>query len=165
MFKHKTHNCHRWLTMQIYRSKFSSLWRNLETCAPNCESITWKTIKQTTWRFRQDDDVCSQLWPLITSQISFTFEHTVGLNWHTNTQTHTEGPETQLKAQVGGRARAERSWRRRTWPLPIAVCVCVWQEAAGPLKAKMVSYKLQFLPSVSFLPLSEITEHLKLNLN
>lgn len=33
--------------------------------------------------------------------------------------------------------------------------VCVSGEAAGPLKAKMVSYKLQFLPSVSFLPLRD----------
>lgn len=34
-------------------------------------------------------------------------------------------------------------------------CVFVSQEAAGPLKAKMVSYKLQFVPSVSFLPLKD----------
>lgn len=44
-------------------------------------------------------------------------------------------------------------------------CALVSEEAAGPLKAKMVSYKLQFVPSVSFLPLTEITEHFKLNLN
>lgn len=35
-------------------------------------------------------------------------------------------------------------------------CVFVFPaEAAGPLKAKMVSYKLQFLPSVSSLPLGD----------
>lgn len=36
-------------------------------------------------------------------------------------------------------------------------CMFVSEEAAGPLKAKMVSYKLQFAPSVSFLPLRDHT--------
>lgn len=44
---------------------------------------------------------------------------------------------------------AELSWRQCTWLLSQS---CVWKEAAGPLKAKMVSCKLHLLPSVSFLP-------------
>lgn len=46
-------------------------------------------------------------------------------------------------------------WRQRTWLLPRVVRLCISEEVAGPLKAKMVSYKLQFLPSVSFLPLRD----------
>lgn len=47
-------------------------------------------------------------------------------------------------------------WRLRTWLLSQAgVCspAAAAAAAAGPLKAKMVSYELQFAPSVSSQPL------------
>lgn len=65
-------------------------------------------------------------------------------DWHSNTLHWS----TERNISAAG-ACAELSWRQCTWLLSQS---WVWKEAAGPLKAKMVSCKLQLLPSVSFLP-------------
>lgn len=124
---------------------------SLRSCSPNCNlspSSFMQTIKQTDPILQKKKTFPS----LSASKARFHLLWiSCQLNWH---RKHTLMRQYSFK---GTRLQQSlcRVYLEAVHLAASQGSVSVSGEAAGPLKAKMVSYKLQFLPSVSFLPLRD----------
>lgn len=138
--------CHHWSVMQIHRSKFTALSGNLKVLhqtVAGASSPIYPASHQTNKQTNKQIWSCSDD---ILHTPSFIYFRPAPPSWLTLKTNAAEAQRVTSRQQESG---AELSWRQCTWLLSQS---CVWKEAAGPLKAKMVSCKLHLLPSVSFLP-------------